>query len=111
MKKGRPGHLLQIVARPEDEDLLTGIVFKETTTIGLRTHLMVRRRLDREIIEVPTRHGRVRIKVAREKGRVLNVSPEYEDCARVARETGEAFQVVREEALRSYRNGPMAEND
>jgi uncharacterized protein (TIGR00299 family) protein len=103
MKKGRPGHVLQVIGRPEDADRLARTVFAETTTIGLRTSQVARRVLDREIVEVPTRFGPVRVKVARTNGRVLNVSAEYEDCARLARQTGEPLRVIREETLGAYR--------
>lgn len=106
MKKGRAGHVLQIMGRPQDEALLSGIVFEETTTLGLRTQLVARRVLDREIRDVPTPFGNVRVKVARVNGRVLGVSPEYEDCARIARETGEPFRKIRADVLRLYQEGP-----
>jgi len=103
MKKGRPGHLLQIIARPEDEEFLTRICFEETSTIGVRVHPMTRRVLERALVDVPTAFGTIRVKVARRLGRTLNASPEYEDCARIARETGRPFHHIREEALRAYR--------
>jgi len=103
MKKGRPGHLLQIIGRPDDEDLLTRVCFEETTTIGVRTRTVSRRLLERELVDVATPFGTVQVKVARQHGRVLNVSPEYEDCARIARATGQSFHEIREGALRAYR--------
>ena len=104
MKKGRPGHVLQLLVEPGDEEDLCRIVFEETTTIGIRTRPMSRRVLERDVVEVDTVHGTIRVKVAQFDGRVVNVSPEYEDCARIARETGQPLRRVREEALKNYSN-------
>jgi len=102
MKKGRPGHVLQVMSRPGQEETLIQIIFEETTTIGLRAQIITRRVLERHTVDIRTPHGSIGVKVASHNGRVLNVSPEYEDCARVARETGIPFQTIREEAVRSY---------
>jgi hypothetical protein len=102
MKKGRPGHLLQVLALPEHEELLSRTIFEETSSIGVRRRPMSRRVLDREMVTVETSHGKVGIKVARFEGRVANVSPEYEDCARLARKTGLPFHQIRDDAVKSY---------
>ena len=102
MKKGRPGHLLQVLALPEHEELLSRTIFEETSSIGVRRRPMSRRVLDREMVTVETSHGKVGIKVARFEGRVVNVSPEYEDCARLARKTGLPFHQIRDDAVKSY---------
>ena len=88
MKKNRPGTLMTIVARPEDRQRLTEIVFRESTTIGVRYQEVTRECLDREILTVPTPLGAVRFKVARQGGRVFNAQPEFEDLAKLAREHG-----------------------
>ncbi len=102
MKKGRPGHLLQVLAVPENEELLSRTIFEETTTIGVRSRPMSRRVLEREMVTVETSHGKIGIKVARFEGRVVNVSPEYEDCAELARKTGLPFHQIRDDAVKSY---------
>ena len=104
MKKGRPGHLLQVLARPDSAEVLSRIIFQETTTIGIRRHSVNRTTLDREFVEVETAHGRVRIKVSRLDGEIVNFAPEYEDCARIAREKGVALKRVQADALRAYLN-------
>jgi uncharacterized protein (TIGR00299 family) protein len=88
MKKNRPGTLVSIVARPKDRSALSGIVFRETTTSGVRFIEMARERLDRESVDVETPLGTVRVKVARRAGAsaVVNAAPEFEDCARLASE-------------------------
>jgi pyridinium-3,5-bisthiocarboxylic acid mononucleotide nickel chelatase len=102
MKKNRPGTLLTILARPEQRPELTGIVFRETTTIGVRYHEMLRDRLEREIIDVSTPLGTVRFKLARLGGTVVNVSPEFEDCLRIASERGVPLKDVQAAATKAY---------
>lgn len=86
MKKNRPGTLMTIVARPEQRDTMTEIVFRESTTIGVRYQELVRECLDREVVTVTTPIGPVRFKVARREGRVLNAQPEFDDLAKLSHE-------------------------
>src|SRR5262245_45146494 len=72
MKKGRPGTLVTIIAPPERRDAITALIFRETTTIGVRYREMSRECLDRETILVETPLGSVRFKVARRNGKVLS---------------------------------------
>jgi pyridinium-3,5-bisthiocarboxylic acid mononucleotide nickel chelatase len=88
MKKNRPGTLVTIVARPSEREALTDLMFRESTTIGVRYAEMERECLERESVEVETPLGAVRFKVARRDGRVLNAQPEFDDVARVAGEHG-----------------------
>jgi uncharacterized protein (DUF111 family) len=102
MKKNRPGTLLTIVAAPEARERLTATVFRETTTIGVRYREMTRECLDREKVTVETPLGPVRFKIARRSGEVLNASPEFEDCARIAAATGTPIKDVQSAAMKSY---------
>jgi uncharacterized protein (TIGR00299 family) protein len=102
MKKNRPGTLLSIVAPPEAREALTSVVFRETTTIGIRYTEMQRECLDRETVSVETPLGRVRIKVARRQGAMLNASPEFDDCVRVAAETGTPVKDVQAAAMKAF---------
>jgi hypothetical protein len=88
MKKNRPGTLMTIVARPDQRDGLVEIVFRESTTIGVRYQELVRECLDREMVTVTTPLGPVRFKVARRDGRVLNAQPEFDDLAKLSQERG-----------------------
>ncbi len=83
MKKNRPATLVRVIARPEDQDKLSQILFAETTTLGVRIYNAERRVLERHFEEVDTPYGRVRVKVTGH-GRV----PEYEDCRKLAVEKG-----------------------
>jgi len=88
MKKNRPGTLMTIVAKPDQREAMTDIVFRESTTIGIRHQELSRECLDREMVTVTTSLGAVRFKVARRDGRVLNAQPEFEDLAKLSAERG-----------------------
>jgi uncharacterized protein (TIGR00299 family) protein len=102
MKKNRPGTLVTVIAPPERRESLSGVVFRETTTIGVRYHEMHRERLDRESVAVDTPYGTVRFKVARREGRIVNASPEFDDCARLAAERGVAVKDVQAAAVAAW---------
>ncbi|CAN5884149.1 hypothetical protein BH24ACI5_BH24ACI5_15390 [soil metagenome] len=104
MKKNRPGTLVTVLARPEDRDRLSGILFAETTTIGVRYQEMLRECLDRESVDVETPVGTVRFKVATRGGRMLNASPEFDDCARIAAARGLPVKDVQALALAVWMN-------
>ncbi|MBW7904295.1 MAG: nickel pincer cofactor biosynthesis protein LarC [Phycisphaerae bacterium] len=108
MKKGRPGHLLSVLARPQDADRLEALLLAETTTFGVRRYSATRRKLAREHIEVTTAFGPIRMKVGRRGGRVVRAWPEYEDCAAAARRAGAALQDVQQAALAAWRQRSSA---
>ena len=86
MKKNRPGTLITVLASPARREAAIGVLFAETTTIGVRRQEVLRECLDREVRVVETPVGPIRFKIARRDGRVLNASPEFDDCARAAAE-------------------------
>lgn len=88
MKKGRPGHVLSVMTEAVDHTPLLDIVFRETTTIGVRTHRVERIKLERKVDHVETPWGTVGRKTAYWRGEVVNRSPEYDDCLRVATAAG-----------------------
>jgi uncharacterized protein (TIGR00299 family) protein len=98
MKKGRPAVTISVLAEPSAREQIAAVLFAETSTIGLRHHAVARLKLAREIIEVDTRWGRVRVKVSRAGGDTLVLSPEYDDCKRLARENRVALRLVLEQA-------------
>jgi uncharacterized protein (TIGR00299 family) protein len=105
MKKNRPGTLLTILARPEQREELSAIVFRETTTIGVRYHEVSRERLEREIVDVTTPLGTVRFKVARLGDTVVNAAPEFEDCLKIASERRVPVKDVQGAANKAYLDG------
>ncbi len=98
MKKGRPGNLLRVVARWEDRETLARMIFAETSTLGLRMYAAERRVQARRFEEVETKYGKVRMKIGGEG----SYAPEYEDCRRLALETGAALKDVIAEANYRY---------
>jgi len=101
MKKNRPGTLLTVIARPEDQERLAGLLFAETSTLGVRIHAAERRVQARRFVEVETPHGKVRVKVSEEG----HYAPEYEDCRRLAQASGAPLKEIIAEANFAYRKG------
>ena len=102
MKKNRPGTLVSVVALPEHRDTLSGVLFRETTTLGVRFVEMDRERLDRETHSVETPLGPIRFKVARRDGQVVNAAPEFDDCATLAERHGLSVKEVQAIATKAY---------
>ena len=102
MKKNRPGTLVTVVAPPGRREALADILFRESTTIGLRVTETERERLDRESVAVETPIGPIRVKVARRGGAVRNAAPEFEDCARLAAQRGLSIKDVQAIAVKAW---------
>lgn len=105
MKRSRPGTVLSALAPPELADRLAEVLFRETTTIGVRWSEVRRRRLPRELRRLPTAFGLVTFKVSTLGGRVVTVTPEFEEVRRIAdvdgRPVREVLEVVRRDGLRA----------
>ncbi len=105
MKKGRTGVQVTVLCRPDLVPVLEDLLFRETTTIGLRWRLENKRSLAREFQKVQTEWGEVTIKIARwPNGTIANASPEYEDCRKLATDTAPLKQVM-QQAMRAYAAG------
>jgi uncharacterized protein (TIGR00299 family) protein len=102
MKKTRPGTLVTVLARPQEETTLRGILLEETSTLGARSRRERRHVLARRHETVQTPWGEVRIKIGSAGGTALNTAPEYEDCRRIAAERSLPLKTVMQEALRLY---------
>jgi uncharacterized protein (TIGR00299 family) protein len=98
MKKNRPGSLLRVIARPEDQESLARIVFQETSTLGLRIHAAERRVEERRVVTVDTSFGPVRGKVNPQGA----FAPEYDDCRDIAARTGTPLKQVLAAAQQAY---------
>ena len=101
MKKQRPGILLTVLAKPEDKDTFLDLIFRETTTFGVREHLASRTVLERRSVEVNTQYGAVRVKVGRWQGKDVTSSPEHDDCVKLAKESDVAVREIYEAAIRN----------
>ncbi len=102
MKKGRPGTLITVVAPPEAREALSALLFRGTTTIGVRYREAARECLARETVVVPTAAGEIRVKVARRDGQVANAAPEFDDCARAAAATGRPVKEIHALAVSAF---------
>jgi uncharacterized protein (TIGR00299 family) protein len=102
MKKNRPGTLVTVLCKPEDEAMFHEMLFAETTTLGVRGHTAERRVLARQWETVHTAFGEVRIKVARLNGHIRQASPEFEDCRKLAETKSVPLQRVMDEAMRTW---------
>jgi len=94
MKKTRPGTVINVLCSPADASALKRILLEETSTFGLRTTTVMKKAIEREVVEVETPWGPVRVKVGRESGQVTSVSPEFADCAKIAGEKGVPIKEV-----------------
>jgi uncharacterized protein (DUF111 family) len=102
MKKNRPGTLVTVIALPERRHEISGVLFTETTTIGVRYRDMLRECLDREVQTIDTPVGRIRFKIARRAGQILNAAPEFEDCVQAAAERGLPVKAVQALAVKAW---------
>src|SRR3989304_785007 len=94
MKKSRPGVLLTVLGRHSDKDALLGLIFEESTSIGVRTYPVERHCLERKMMKVKPPFGSIPVKVSFRAGKAVNVQPEYEDCRAVAEKKGVALKTV-----------------
>ncbi len=103
MKKNRPGVLLTLLCRPEDREKMSHLIFRETTTLGVRYREERREILQREHVSVETPYGPIRIKLARTAdGTLVNASPEFEDCRSAAEQHNVPLREVQLSAMRVY---------
>jgi uncharacterized protein (TIGR00299 family) protein len=102
MKKGRAAVVLAALVPPELEEAAVALLMHETTTLGVRRRVVERHVCEREVVTVETTYGPVRVKRKRWAGAALGAAPEYEDCARLARERGvplhQVYQAARDAA-------------
>ena len=103
MKKGRPATVLSVLVNSGDEEHFAGILLRETTTLGVRYIPWRRYKADREVRTVHTQWGEVRVKLKLLDGEVADAAPEYEDCARLAREHDVPLRAVYEAAANAAR--------
>ena len=104
MKKGRPAHIVSVIATPELEGRLSELLLSRTTTLGLRVRRVDRVLAGRRIVDVDTPLGKARVKVKELGGKVVDAAPEFEDCRRLAKATGtdlrDVYRIVADAARR-----------
>ena len=99
MKKGRPAHTLSVLCAAELAEALRERIFRDTSTLGIRHSSWGRVALERAFVEVPVDGDRVAVKIGHRHGRLLQVMPEFEDVAALARKSGKPERVVLQEAM------------
>ncbi|NJL63637.1 MAG: nickel pincer cofactor biosynthesis protein LarC [Methylacidiphilales bacterium] len=106
MKKSRPGILLTVICNLENCDRIQEILFRETTTLGIRASIQERTTLKREIQTVETEFGTVKVKIAWQgentNKKITNIQPEYEDCAKLARKNQISWREIQRVSLQTW---------
>jgi len=100
MKKGRSGILLKVISTYDKIEEIKKIIFEETTTLGLRYYKVKRDVIEREIRKIETKYGEISVKIGYYNGKVVSISPEYEDCRKIAEEKRVPLKEIYEEAKR-----------
>jgi len=100
MKKNRPGILMTVLARPDNEQKIVDIIFRETTTIGIRKNMASRYEMERKKIKVNTPYGEISVKIAA-WGNIKKAAPEYNDCRELAVLTGQPLNVIYNAAIQA----------
>ena len=101
MKKSRPANTLHVLVDELHEEICAQVIFQETTSIGIRVMPVLRRyEASRRIANVETRFGSVRCKISAYKGSIVSISPEFDDCLKLARENNVPLKNIQREALR-----------
>ena len=111
MKKSRSGMLLTVICFPEQVEVCQEIIFRETTTLGIRHRTQLRTILDRQIESVTTKYGAVKVKIASwgtgKTQEIINIQPEYEDCAKLARQHNLPWRKIYQQAITQYTLVPL----
>ncbi|HEC82789.1 MAG TPA: nickel pincer cofactor biosynthesis protein LarC [Thermoplasmatales archaeon] len=103
MKKGRTGSLLRVLSTYDKMEEIRRVIFEETTTFGIRYHKVKREILEREILKVRTGYGEVSVKVGYYNGKIMSISPEYDECRKLAVEKGISLKKIYSEAKEKAR--------
>ncbi|MBE3591858.1 MAG: LarC family nickel insertion protein [Thermoanaerobacter sp.] len=100
MKKQRPGTLITVICEKENADKLKEIIFKETSTFGIRYYEVLRHKLDRDFSIVETPYGKVRVKKGYLNGKLIKAYPEYEDVKAIAEKTRNSISDIYRNVIR-----------
>ena len=109
MKRGRPGVMLNVLAAREAVPAMERIVFRETTTLGVRRIAAAVHRLGRRIVRVDTRWGPVSVKIGYADGEEVQYAPEYRECADIAARENVPLKAVYDEVRRAYADAKTAD--
>ncbi|MBI3584300.1 MAG: nickel pincer cofactor biosynthesis protein LarC [Nitrospinae bacterium] len=101
MKKNRPAVKITVLSKNDSVNRLADILLSETTSFGLRMYNTERVKLEKEIKTIKTEYGNVRVKIGKRKGAVISITPEYEDCKKIAEEKGMPIKYIYEKVKAS----------
>lgn len=102
MKKNRPATMVSVLCEREKKEVLSELLFSETTTLGVRINEIERNCLPREFVKIQTEFGEIEVKIARYGKRIVNVKPEYEQLRKIAKKTGYSIRAVEATILKSF---------
>ncbi|MDQ1911986.1 DUF111 family protein [Paenibacillus sp. GD4] len=102
MKKGRPGVMLNVLVAEAELERMEEIIFRETTTIGLRYLRASCHRLGRDFHRVDTQWGPVSVKAGYHRGKLVQFAPEFKECEQVAKQYGVPLKLVYDEVRRRF---------
>lgn len=105
MKKNRPATMVSILCDFDKKDVLTELLYRETTTLGIRVSEMKRNCLSREIVKVATEFGGIDVKIARFNGEIVNIKPEYEQLREIALKSNYSLQEIEKKVLKTFNTG------
>jgi len=105
MKKNRPATLVSILCDFNKKEILSELLYRETTTLGVRVSQIERSCLPREIVKVATEFGEIDVKIARYQGKVVNTKPEFEQIKKIAAENNLPLREIESAVLRKLENG------
>jgi len=111
MKKGRPAHLFSALCPTEKKENILSIIFRETTTIGVRMQTVTRSKLVRKILHLNTTYGTVQVKEIRLPDGGLRYEPEFEECKRIAGERGLPLNEVQETMKMEFKTNDTIHRD
>lgn len=103
MKKGRPAIKLSVLVKEQDVDMIEEIIFKETTSIGIRKYKVKKIMLSRKFSKLSIKYGYITIKNSFYKGKKIKAKPEYEECRKLAKENNVAIKEVYDEVINKLR--------
>jgi uncharacterized protein (DUF111 family) len=101
MKKNRPATMVSILCHRKDREVLSTLLYTETSTLGIRVREVERDCLERKVVAVQTEFGTIDVKIGKLNGKIVNSMPEYDQVRRAALENKVSFRIVRDAALRS----------
>ncbi len=107
MKKNRPGLQLTVLCEESAVGRVAELIFRQTTSFGVRMDRVDRLKLERSFETVQTAYGNLTVKIGRLGGETLQVSPEFESCKALSEKTGQPIRVIYEAAVHARSAVPM----